>query len=142
MPDKKMGYEKVLYYGTAGSQAATQLTIIRDVTYNTTTEKGETTANGDGNAPPIVTERVTARSVELTFDMINDSANASLASMIAAARAGTTVALYYKDYSTGKGFDGDVILEVENGAPYKGEQTYSFTARPNDDDRTPSLNAS
>jgi hypothetical protein len=142
MANKKMGYEKVLYYGTAGSQAGTQLTIIRDVTYNVTSEKGETTANGDGSTPPITTERVTGITAELGFDMINDSSDASLASMIAAARAGTTVALYYKDYSSGKGFDGDVILEVENGAPYKGEQTFSFTARPNDDDRTPSLNAS
>lgn len=142
MANKKMGYERVIYDGAAGSQASTNIPIVRDVTYNITTEKGETTQGGDGSTIPLVTERVTAITAEITFDVINDSSNAALASMIAAARAGTTRALYYKDYSSGKGFDGDVIYEVENGAPYKGEQTYSFTARPNDDNRTPSFNAS
>lgn len=139
---KKMGYEKVLYYGTAGSQAATQITNFTDLDYDIGTETGETTENGDGTSSPIVTKRVTARTATITWTMLNKTTDTSLAALIAAARAGTTVALYYKDYSSGKGYDGDVILTVRNGAPLKGEQTFEFTAEPNDDDRTPQLNAS
>lgn len=138
---KKVGYEAELYYGAAGSQAATQLTCSGDIDYDVDTETGEVTCRGDGSTPPIKSERVTGLSATLTWKMVNKSTDSALAALIAAAAAGTPVALYYLDYSGGRGFDGDVILKYKNSAPLKGEQTYEFTAVPNDDLRTPDLDA-
>lgn len=139
---KKMGFERVLKYGVAGSTAGTTLTRARDVSYETGNSQGETTAGGDGSAPPIETFRVATRTAKITWNMINDTADTALTALIAAARAGTPVAIYYKDYSSGTGYDGDMILTVTNGAPYKEEQTFDFEGVPNNDSRDPSLNAS
>jgi hypothetical protein len=139
---RKMGYERVLYYGAAGSQAATQLTRARDVQYENGTSTGEVTAGGDGSAPPIEYHRVATRTAKVTFNMINDTGDTALTALIAAARGGTAVAIYVKDYSGGKGFDGDMILTVTHGAPYKGEQTFDFEGTPTYETREATLNAS
>lgn len=136
----KMGFEGQLFYGTAGSTAATQITNCRDIAYNVDTETGETTTRGDGSAPPIKTERVTGRMVDITWQMLNKTTDTSLTALIAAAVAGNPVAIRTKSYSSGLGFDGDVILKFKLNKPLKGEQTYDWTATPNDDSRAPSLN--
>jgi hypothetical protein len=51
---------------------------------------------------------------------------------LAAAAAGNPVALKTRDYMGGRGWDGDFELSMENGQPYRGEQTYKFTATPSD----------
>ncbi len=137
-----IGYERVIYYGVAGSQAGTQLTKARDVNYENGNSQAETTAGGDGSAPPIETFRVATRTAKLTWNMINNTSDTALVALLAAARGGNPVAIYYKDRAAGKGYDGDMILTVTNGAPYKEEQTFDFEGVPNDDSRTPSLNAS
>lgn len=137
-----MGYEKYLAYGAAGSQAASQLSTVRDVKYEIGNSQGETTPGGDGSAPPIESFRVTSRTMKLTFTMINKTSDTSLAAMIVAAAAGDPVALYFKDRSAGKGYDGDVNLTASKGLPYKGEQTIDFEATINREAREPSLNAS
>lgn len=138
----RMGYEGQLFYGTAGSQAATQVTNCVDLEYNTEPEKGETTVRGAGTSPPIVTERVTALKPTITWRMLNKPADTTLAALIAAARAGTAVALRTKSYSSGTGFDGDCTVSVNHGAPLKGEQTFEFVATATDDEgRTPLLNS-
>jgi hypothetical protein len=136
----KMGFEGQLFYGTAGSTAATQVTNCRDISYNVDIETGETTTRGDGSAPPIKTERVTGRMVDLSWQMLNKTTDTTLTALIAAAVAGTPVAIRTKSYSSGLGFDGDVILKFKLNKPLKGEQTYDWTATPNDDNRAPSLN--
>ncbi len=138
---KKMGYESLLYYGAAGSTASTQITNCRDVAYNITPQTAPTTIKGSGSAPPIQTVRVVERQAQVTWTMLNKSDDSTLTALRAAAALGTSVALRYIPHSGGTGFDGDVILQCENGAPIGGEQTFNFTATPNDDDRAPSLNA-
>lgn len=138
MAIKRMGFEGKLYYGVAGSTASTEVTNSRDITYNLTTDKGDTTGR-DSGSPPIETMRVTIRKISISFTMLNKASDATLASLLAAAYAGTAVALRTKDHSTGSGFDGDVILEVNQGKPLRGEQTYEFTAVPTEENRTPSL---
>lgn len=141
MITKKMGYESLLYYGAAGATAATQITNCRDVNYNITPQTAPTTVKGSGSAPPIETVRVVGRQAQITWTMLNKSDDSTLTALRAAAVNGTTVALRYLPHSGGTGFDGDVILQCENGAPLGGEQTFNFTATPNDDDRTPALNS-
>jgi hypothetical protein len=138
----RMGYEAMLYYGTAGSTAATLLENCEDLNYDNGIETGETTVRGDSTLAPVVTSRVTARTASITWKMMNKPADTSLTALIAAARSATAVALRYKSHSTGTGYDGDCIIEVKNGAPLKGQQTFEFTASPTDDEgRAPNLNA-
>ena len=138
---KKMGYEALLYYGAAGSTAATLITNCRDVAYNITPQTAPTTVKGAGSSPPTETFRVVGRQAQLTWTMTNKSDDSTLTALRAAAANGTTVALRYLPHSGGTGFDGDVVLQCENGAPLAGEQTFNFTATPNDDDRAPALNS-
>jgi len=59
--------------------------------------------------------------------------------LLAAAVAGTPVAIRMKDRNAGKGYDGDCIVKYDHGVPLKGEQTVDFTFTPNRDLRTPQL---
>lgn len=142
MADALMGYQAVLYIGTAGSTAGTQLTCAQDIEYNNDMETGETTCRGDGSTLPIKSERPTALSAEITFKVLNKVGVAAIATLVAAARTGSPLAVYYKDYASGKGFDGDMNIKMKNGAPLKGEQTLEFTCTVYDGLRNPSLNAS
>jgi len=136
----KMGFEGLIYYGAAGSTAATQITNSRDITITIDPEYGETTTRGSGSAPPIVTQTVVALGVSIEWTMLNKTDDTTLDALQTAAAAGTAVALRTKDYSSGSGFDGDVTISVNHGVPYKGEQTYQFTATPyRDSSREPVL---
>lgn len=134
---KKMGFEGVLYYGAAGSTASTQITNRRDVNINTETEKGDTTTAGAGSSVPIGTSRVSRVNISIEWTMLEDASDTTLEALKVAAAAGSPVALRTKDYAAGKGFDGDVVLDVRKGLPIAGEQTVQFTATPCDDNRAP-----
>ena len=96
---------------------------------------------GAGTSPPIDTSRVTSIKPTITWKMLNKPADTTLAALIAAARTGAAVALRTLSHDTGKGYDGDCTLEVKNGMPIDGEQTYDFTAEATDDEgRAPLLN--
>lgn len=140
MATKKVGFEGLLYYGSQGSTAATAVTNSRDISEEFTTEKGDTTVRGDGSAPPLNTSRVTGRGYKLTWQMIYKTDDTTLLALVAAAVAGTPVALRTKAYSSGLGVDADFVLDYSAGKPLKGEQTVDFTAELNDDNRTPLLN--
>lgn len=139
MAVKKMGFEGLLYYGAAGATASGQVTNSQDITISYDNEEGATTVRGSGSAVPINTSRVTAKTVSIEWTMLVKSDDTYLEAMRVAEAAGTPVAIRLKDYSAGKGFDGDVILSMQHGLPLKGEQTIRFTGKPNDDSRTPSL---
>jgi len=140
MANVKMGFEGLVYRGTAGSTATTLLENIKDVSYNLDIEKGNTTVRGDSTTIPIETEDVSVRKVSIEFNMINDTTDTDLETIRAAAFAGTIIALRLKDHSSGKGFDGDVTLSVGNSLPLAGEQDISFTATPSrSSGRSPSL---
>lgn len=126
----KMGWQGLLYYGAAGSTAATLLENVRDVKIDLGTETGDTTVRGDSSVPPIETGDVVKRMCGIEWNMINDDTDSALAAMLTAAAAGTGVALRGKDYSSGKGPDADFTLSVTRGEPIGGEQTYDFVAKP------------
>jgi hypothetical protein len=136
---KKMGFEGIILSGPAGATATSQLANARDINYDFTTTKGSTTARGDSSAPPIGTARVTGRGVSIGWTMLNRTTDTALAALLAASFAGTPMAIRLKDHASGKGYDGDCILEHRIGKPLEGEQTIEFTAEPNDDLRDPQL---
>ena len=139
----KMSFEGELYYGAAGSTAGTKITnIAGDVTYDITPEKGDTTERGTGSATPINTSRVTALTISISWSMLQKAIadDATLESLKVAAAAGTPVAIRTLDYAAAKGFDGDCVLTMKKGEPFKGAQTVEFTAEPTaESGRTPSL---
>lgn len=136
-----MGYEYQLKYGAAGSTASTLIENCRDANYSIGISEGTTTVKGDGSAPPIECSRVTGRQPRITWTMLHKTTDTTLTALRAAAAAGTPVALRAIPLTGGTGFDGDVNLSVEHGAPIGGEQSYNFTASPNNESRTPALNS-
>lgn len=127
---QKMGFEGILYYGAAGSQAGTQLENTRDITVEIDHETGDTTIRGDSSGPPIQTDSVTSRILNLEFQMVNETTDTSLEAIKVAAAAGTPVAFRGKDYAAGKGPDADFIVTVSNPWPLKGEQVVTVKAKP------------
>ena len=140
MAKKRMGYEYLLYIGTAGSTAGTQVTKAKDVTYNRANQYGDTTVRGTGSAVPIGTQDIVRIDPEVTFNMVNDDGDSVLATIMAAAATGTSIAIRCIEISGGKGYDGDMKVQVNQEAPLGGEQNVAFTCVATDDSgRSPSL---
>lgn len=138
----KSGYQGLIYYGTAGSQAATLLTNVEDLQYDTEPEKVENTTRGDGTTVPIKVEDVVALAATITWSMFLKTTDTALTALVAAARTGAAVALRTKSYSSGLGFDGDCTLSVSHEKTLKGQSKFNFTATPTDSEgRTPLLNS-
>lgn len=136
----KMGFEGQIFYGAAGSTATNQLLNARDITETFDTEEGSTKRRGDGSTPPMNSFRVVGRTYSLEWQMIHKTDDSYLTAMIAAAVAGTPVAIRTKSYSSGLGYDGDMNLKFKRGKPLNGEQTFDFTATVNEESRSASLN--
>lgn len=130
MADVKMGFEGMLYYGVAGSTASTLLENCKDITVSRDVERGNTTVRGDSSVAPIETEHVTLRKIQIEWSMINDATDTSLEALRTAATTGAGVALRGKDYSSGKGPDGDFTLSMSEPWTLAGEQVLTFTATP------------
>lgn len=130
MANQKMGFEGLLYYGTAGSTASTLIENCKDITITRDVERGDTTVRGDSTVAPIETQHVSMRKLQIEFTMLNDSTDSTLEALRVAVAAGTEVALRGKDYSSGKGPDADFTLSQSDPWPLNGEQAITFTAIP------------
>lgn len=120
---KTMGYQGGLFYGTAGSTAATRVDARVDVSYDIGVETGSTTSAGDGTVVPINTGEATALSPKISFNMIVADDDNAVVALQAAAATGVPIALKYIR-STGKlGFNCDCIISTKQGSPLKGEAT-------------------
>lgn len=135
MAKKRAGWERILYRGTAGSTAATQVTPnVTDVDLGGGSEFNTTTTRGDGSALPKITEQVVALKAEPKFTMIYKDGDAHMVAFLAAARTGAAVALKIVRYSGGETeFDGDCYLEYSAPGPLSGGMEVEFTAHPTDD---------
>ena len=124
---KTMGYEGLLYYGTKGSTAGTQITARRDVTHDTSVDVGETSEAGDGSAVPIVTGEAAALTPSINFSLIISDDSDAVVALQAAAATGNPIALRYIRSSGKLGFDCDCVISTSQGSPYKGEATIDVT---------------
>jgi hypothetical protein len=123
----KLGPDGLLYYAVGGTATpSTVVNHIRDVTVKTDPTKADTSSRDS----IMDTEETVGLKVSIDFEMLNRTDNAVLTALLVAAAAGTAVALKTRDYSGGRGWIGDFELSVENGQPYRGDQTYKFTATP------------
>lgn len=135
------GYKGILYYGTAGSTAATQVTNCIDLNYDTTVTKVSTMTRGDGSGPPIAYEEPVSRANVITWSMLHKASDTTLTALRAAARVGdVAVALRLKSDSTGTGPDGDYTVSCVQDMTLSGQNIYNFTATPTDRTRVVSPN--
>lgn len=136
MAVRKMSFEGEIYYGVKGSTASTKLTNVRDVNLGIEHEEGDTSERGSGANPPIKYSRVTGRMVSVDWQMLEKSDDTSLSALKTAAAAGTPVAIKLVDYASGTTrFDGDMIVSYKKSEPHGKEMAYTFTGKPNNDDR-------
>lgn len=128
-PTKKAGYQGILYYGTGGATAATQITNSQDINYAYSVITDTITTRGDGSSPPIEENIIVGRKLDdLSWTMIEKSDDTTLTALRGAAANGTVVALRTKSHSSGTGFDGDCYVSCKRGMPIGGKQTVDFTA--------------
>lgn len=125
----RMGYEARIFYGTAGTTAASPMPNVRDFSEDSPTTFGNTTTRGDSSAPPIATSGAAMIDWEATWTMINKTGDAGLVAVRAAAKAGTALAIRTIDYTGGTGFDGDCVFSISKEFPLDGEQAVEVTAR-------------
>lgn len=135
----RMGYEKRIFYGTAGATATSPMPNVRDINESRSTTFGNTTTRGTSATPPIETAGAAMIGYELTFDMVNKTGDAGLTAIRAAADAGTLLAIRVVDFDGGTGFDGDMVFSIDEAAPLDGEQLVSVTARASRALREPQL---
>lgn len=125
---KRMGFEGELYWGTAGSTAATELTIARDVSY----KFENTEADISDRASLVDVFDVAGVKFSLEFEVNNQNTNAFIAAARAATIAGTAVAFRTKDRDSGWGVDADFIIGVDESQPLRDAQRIKITATPTD----------
>lgn len=129
MTKARAGWERVLYYGTAGTTAATLVDYVIDVSVDKTNTQEETTDRGDGTAIPIDTFQVVSRACEVTFSMRYYDDDAKVAALIAAAETGADVAIKVLRNLGGKTeVDADVKLSYTSPGELKGGMPVEFTA--------------
>lgn len=139
MAEQKMGFEGLVYTGTANAEATTPIPETRDMAYTLDLDYGDTTARSPDGSLPIETGEPTCRKWSFDFQALNVPGDAVVAGLIAASFAGTVIALRTKDFVSGKGYNGDVTLTHKLGMSLKGEQTLDFTAKPSRRHRMPVL---
>ena len=125
---KRMGFEGVVKYDTAGSTATTTLTIVRDVTLNLDPDR----ADVSDRASFINMTDAAGCTVSIDIEINNDNSNAFIATLLANTAAGTPIALLLEDYSGNTVFDGDVITSFNNTQPLRDGQRISFNCTPTD----------
>jgi hypothetical protein len=133
--EQSMGFEGSCYMGTLGAtNPNTYIPETRDMSYDFTTDKGNTTvreADGSGNPLiPIETEANTVLKWQFSFQTLHVPNNATLAALLAHSYAGTPLAFRTKDKQAGKGYLGDVIIEHKHTKTLRGEQAIDWTVKP------------
>jgi len=94
------------YYGTAGAEAATEITAIQDVSLNIEVNAVE------GSSRASVWKQAAAglRGWTAEFSLLWDGTNASQTALQTAALAGTKTAFKFTDAASGYGYYGDAII--------------------------------
>lgn len=131
---KKVGLDGKLYYGTAGSTATNELTIVRDVTADIAVDEADASTRASGWKDYIPT----MKDMTLTFDIVNDPSNAGYQALRAACMAGTPIALRSLDSASGEGPDADFcVYGFPRSEPLGDVQTISLTCKPTHVNRQP-----
>ncbi|MCC7408659.1 MAG: hypothetical protein IT442_13980 [Phycisphaeraceae bacterium] len=127
MPSFILGMNAKLYFGAAGTTAATEMTNVRNVTL--TLEAGEADVTTRANQGWRATAP-TLRECTCEFEMVWDPADAGFTAIKDAFLAAGTVALKILDKAGGQGPDGDFsITSFSRGEQLEEAITVSVTAK-------------
>ena len=142
MTQALMGFEKILYIGTAGTTAATQVLDLVNVKVTEAVQYGNTISRGDGTAIPRVTKRAVSLEKTVTFNSLNVPANTNLATIKAAATSETPasrlIAMKVEDKASGvTEFDADVDISIDRDAQLSAEQDLAIVATVDRSGRNP-----
>ncbi len=137
-----MGFEKILYIGTAGAQAATQVLDIVNIKVTESVEYGNTINRGDGLTVPRVTKRAVSLEKVVTFNSLNVPDNSNLATLKAAAThetpASRVISMRVLDLASGTTeFDCDVDIAIDRDAQLSAEQDHAYVATVDRSHRAP-----
>lgn len=128
MAKKRMGFEGLLLWGTAGSTADTELTDARDVSYNIEI----TAADISSRASIIDIMDVAGVQFTIEFEVNNPDSSSFVAALRAQSIAGGGLALLTADKAGGWGVDGDFIVSENENQALRDAQRISVTAQPTD----------
>lgn len=103
---RRVGFEGKLYWGTAGTTAATELVIAKDVSY----KFDPSLADVSDRESIIEYSRTAMVKFTLEFECNNNDSNTFIAAVRAAAAAGTAMAFKTRDRTSGWGCDGDFSI--------------------------------
>jgi TP901-1 family phage major tail protein len=131
----KLGMEAKLYYGAAGTTAASELTNVKDVTLNL--ESGEADVTTRGNAGWRATVG-TLKTGSVEFEMIWDSDDLGFTAIKDAYFNNEPIALAILDEAGGEGLDADFsITSFSRKEALEEAITVSVTAKPTYSTRAP-----
>lgn len=144
MTEAIMGYEKVLYIGTKGSTAATQVLDVVNIKVTETIQYGNTISRGTGLVVPTVSKRAVSIEKVVTFNSLNVAANTHLNTIKAAAThttpASRLIAMKVVDVAAGvTEFDADVDISIDRDAQLSAEQDSAFVCTVDRSTRDPTV---
>jgi len=125
------------YWGASGSQAATELTIAREVSI--TSSAAEADLSSRASSYKLSKPSLKDLSIEIT--MLNDADDAGYVAFRNAYNGGTPIAVYARDRASGEGPDADFcVFGMSRPEPLEGEIVVSFTLKPTRTARAPAWN--
>ena len=138
MAKKRAGWEMMVYYGTAGSTAATHISAnVTDVDPGVGGwEYSDNPDRGDGTKVPGQDEMPVKRTYAPTFSMVYKDGDTHMAALLAAADANPPVGKAFKiiRYSGGATvLDGDFYINYSSPGPIGDGQVVEFELHPTSD---------
>lgn len=134
MAKARKGYERIVYIGTAGTTATTQLLHVIDANVEKGVERTDETDRGTSAAVPKKHDMAVQRSRQITFTYLYYDADANVATLLAAVHACTSLAIKVVRIASGDTeFDGDCTLDYTSPGPLTGGMVMEFTCVPTRD---------
>ena len=135
MSKKRKGHEMVVYYGVAGSTAATHIddNLVDADPGGADFDFVDLPDRGDGSAVPQMDEYPVKKNSAPTFSMVYHDGDANMTALLAAADANPPVGKAIKMLRVAAGevaFDGDCWLAASSPGGIGEGQTVEFTCHP------------
>jgi len=130
-----LGMDCVLYRGTAGSTADTEMSNVQDVTLNLECSESDVTTRGNSGWTATV---ATLKNGSVDFTMVWDTDDTDFTAIQSAWFNKTAIALFVAD-SNGTGLDADfTVTNFKRNEPLTEAVTVNVTAKPTYSTRAPS----
>jgi len=135
MSKKRKGHEMVVYYGTAGSTAATHIdaNVVDVDPGGADFDFVDLPSRGDGTALPVMDEYPVKKNAQPTLSMVYHDGDANMTALLAAADANPPVGKAFKFLRVASGevaFDGDCWIKYSSPGAIADGQTVEFELHP------------